>query len=107
PRTRPEWPWLVAGRLALGRERLGLADQHAARLRALVRRDDPAPLEHVDQSSRPRVADPQAALEQRDGRRLRLDDDLDRPLQQRILVRVELAVLVPAVLDRPLRRLQE
>ena len=46
-----------------------------------------------------RVADAQAALEERDGRRLRLDDDLDRPVEQRILVRVEVAVLAVGVLD--------
>src|ERR671934_82377 len=39
-------------------------------------------------------ADAEAPLEQRDRRRLRLHDDLDRALEQRILVRIEVAVLV-------------
>ena len=41
---------------------LMLFHEHAARLAAFVARDDPAALEHVDQASRPRVANPQAAL---------------------------------------------
>ena len=39
-----------------------------------------------------RVADAQASLDERDGRGLRLDDDLDRLLEQRILVRIEVLV---------------
>ena len=81
-------------RLQTGAEalELGLVDEHPPRLRALVAADDPAPLEHVDQPAGPRVADPQPALEQRDRRGLGRDDDLDRAVEQRILVRVELAV---------------
>ena len=56
-------------------------------------------------SPHPRVPDPQAPLQQRDGRRLRLDDDLDRALQQRVLVRVELNA-VAVVLER-LRQLEQ
>ena len=41
-----------------------LRDEHLARLGALVARDDPAPLEHVDQAAGARVADAQTALEQ-------------------------------------------
>ena len=84
-----------------------LGDEHAARLRALVRRDDPAPLEHVDQPARARVADAQTALEQRDRRGLRGDDDLDRPVEQRILVGVELALVAVAVVGEHLRQLEE
>ena len=83
-----------------------LVDQHAPRLRALVAGDDPAPLEHVDQAAGARVADPQAALEERDGRGLRLHDDLDRPVEQRVLVGVELAV-VAVLLVGGLGRLEE
>src|SRR6266516_2658549 len=66
--------------------------ENAPRLGSLVARDDAPPLEHVDQASGPRVADSEAALDERDGGRLRLDDDLDRLLQQRVLVGIELAV---------------
>ena len=73
----------VAGLCSLAIERrhaveVGLADQHPARLRALVAGDDPAALEHVDQAAGARVADPQAALDQRHRGGLGLDDDLDR-----------------------------
>ena len=70
-------------------------------------RDDPAPLEHVDQAAGPRVADAEAALEERDGRGLGGDDDLDRAVEQRVLVRVELAVVGVAVVGEHLRCLQE
>src|SRR5204863_8022629 len=83
-----------------GREGLGVADEHATRLRAFVRRDDPAALEHVDQAAGARVADAQATLKERDGGRLRLDDDLDRLLEQWILVRVEVAVEVFVAIRR-------
>ena len=86
---------------------LVLGHEHAARLRALVAGDDPAPLEHVDQPAGPRVADAQAPLDQRHGRGLRLDDDLDRLVEQRILVRVELAVVVVPVVARALGRLEQ
>src|SRR5919106_1783008 len=68
------------------------ADEHSTRLGALVARDDAPALEHVDQAACPRVADSEAPLEKRDRGGLRLDDDLDRPVEQRILVRVEVAV---------------
>src|SRR5207245_6824445 len=64
-------------------------DEHAAGLRALVPGDDLAALEHVDQPPRARVADAQAPLQERHGRGLRLHDDLDRLVEQRVLVRVE------------------
>src|SRR6266487_4367170 len=64
--------------------------ENAPRLGALVARDDAPPLEHVDQASGPRVSDSKAALDERDGGCLRLDDDLDRLLKQRVLVRVEI-----------------
>ena len=83
-----------------------LLEEHAARLRALVARDDAAALEHVDEAARARVADTQAALEQRDGCRLRLDDHLDRAVEQRILVGVEVEV-VAVLRGRGLRRLEE
>ena len=41
---------------------LRFVDEHAPRLRAFVPRDDPAPLEHVDQTAGSRIADAQAAL---------------------------------------------
>src|SRR4051812_28991108 len=69
-----------------------LIHEHAARLRAFVAGDDPAALEHVDQASRARVADAQSALQERNGSRLRLDDDLDRAIEQRVLVGVEVSV---------------
>src|SRR4029450_4144760 len=85
---------------------LGLAEEHAPGLRALVAGDDPAPFQHVDQASRARVADPQPPLEERDGGGLGLDDDLDRPLEQRVLVGVELAVLGVDVFLEGLRKLE-
>ena len=66
---------------------LGVRHEDAARLRALVAGDDPSPLQHVDQPARAGVADSQAPLQQRNRCRLGLDDDLDRLVQQRILVR--------------------
>ena len=72
---------------------LALLDEHPARLRALVAADDAAALEHVDEPAGARVADAQAALEERDRRGLRLDDDLDRLVEQRVVVGVEVAVL--------------
>src|SRR5581483_4448285 len=86
-------PTALLGELVLG-------DEHAPGLRALVRRDDPAPLEHVDQASRAGVADPEPALEQADGRGLGGDDDLDRAVEERVLVGVELAVVAEVVLVR-------
>ena len=47
----------------------------------------------------PRIADAQAPLDEGDGGGLGLDDDLDRPVEEGILVRVELALL-PFVLAR-------
>src|SRR5919204_1700208 len=86
---------------------VSLGEQDPARFRALVARDDPSPLEHVDQAARTRVADAEAPLEQARRCRLRRDDDLDRALEQRILVGVELTVVVLLLLWRRLRRLQQ
>src|SRR5438552_2328797 len=77
--------------LPLGERRF--VDEHTTRLRALVAADDPAALEHVDEAARPRVTDSQAPLQERHRRRLRLHDDLDRLVEQRVVVGVELAVL--------------
>ena len=67
----------------------------------------PAPLEHVDQPPGARVADAQAPLQQRDRRGLRGDDDLDRAVEQRVLVGVELAVLAVGAVGEDLRRVEE
>src|SRR5581483_5881643 len=73
---------------------LALVDEDAPRLRAFIAADDAASLEHVDQPTGARVADAEAPLQERDRSRLRLDDDLDRLVEERILVRIELAVAV-------------
>src|SRR5207237_1683674 len=87
---------------------LALADEYAAGLRALVAGDDAAPLQHVDQPSGASVADAQASLDERDGCGLGLDDDLDRPLEERVLVGVEVAVgLVLGVRGEGLRQLEQ
>src|SRR4051794_7654867 len=65
---------------------VGFADQHLARLGALVARDHAAPLEHVDQAARPRIAEPQAALEHRGRGGLHLGHEADGLLEQRVLV---------------------
>src|SRR5436190_21708453 len=91
---RPELTARSYERVCLaGRVELGLVDEDAARLRAFVAADDPAPLEHVDQAAGARVPDAQAALDERDGCGLRLHDDLDRLVEQRVVVGVEVAVL--------------
>src|SRR6516165_4749250 len=74
-------------RQASGAVELCVGDEHPARLRSLVARDDPAPLEHVDQPPGARVADPESPLEERDRSGLRLHDDVDRLVEERILVR--------------------
>src|SRR3954452_9688436 len=71
---------------------VGLGHQHLARLGALVARDHPAALEHVDQTAGARVAQPQAALEHRGRGGLHLGDEPDGVAQKRILVRVEAVV---------------
>src|SRR6476660_6953393 len=86
---------------------LVLGDEDAARLRPFVRRDDPAPLEHVDEAAGPRVADAKPPLEEGDARGLRRDDDLDRLVEQRVLVRVELAVLGVRLVHEHLWQLEE
>src|SRR6185312_1171168 len=68
---------------------LRLVDEDVSWLRAFIATDDASSLQHVDEAPGPRVADPQAALDQGHRRRLRLDDDLDRLVQQRIVIRVE------------------
>ena len=72
---------------------VGLADQHLARLRALVAGDHAAALEHVDQPPGARVADPQAPLQHRDRGGLGLHDEVDRLVEQVVLVGVEVALL--------------
>src|ERR1700693_5196753 len=86
---------------------LGFVDKHTARLGAFVAADDPAALEHVDQAPRPCVADAQPALEERSGSSLRLDDDFDCSVQERILVRVEIAVCSVVLTGRRLRRFEQ
>src|SRR4051794_5367748 len=76
---------------------LRLVDEDAARLRAFIAADDASPLEHVDQPPGAGVAHTEAALDQRDRRGLRLDDDLDRLVEQRVVVRVEVAVHVTVI----------
>ena len=82
-------------------------DEHAPRLRALVARDDAAALEHVDEPARPRVADAEPALEERHRGRLCVDDDVDRPVEQRVLIGVEVLVAVSELLRRRLGRLEQ
>src|SRR6266550_5662125 len=65
---------LTPGPGGSGQDLFRLGDEDSPWLRALVARDDPAPLEHVDQPPRPRVAHPQPPLEERHGRRLGLRD---------------------------------
>ena len=77
------------GRLAQDPVQVALGDQHLPRLRALVPRHDPTPLEHVDQPPGAGVADPQPPLDERDGRRLVLGDEADRILEHRIVVGVQ------------------
>src|SRR5262245_33430076 len=85
---------------------LSLVDQDASRLGAFVPGDDAAALEHVDQPAGARVADAEAPLEERRRGGLGLDDDLDRAVEQRILVGVELLVRV-RLLGRRLGCLEE
>src|SRR3954453_16650422 len=57
---------VVRNRLRVARQRgqharqIGLGHEHLTRLGSLVAADDAAPLEHVDQAARTRVAEPQA-----------------------------------------------
>src|SRR5215204_7360388 len=82
-------------------------NQYASGFRSLITRDDATTLQHVDQATGARVADAQAALDQRNRRCLRLDDDLDRLLEQRILVRIEVVVTGGSVIGRRLRSFEE
>src|SRR4051794_3458799 len=56
------FPSRFSGRLPTAKHsrQIGQRDKHLAGLRALVPGDDPAPLEHVDQAARARVADAEA-----------------------------------------------
>src|SRR5205823_3342683 len=86
---------VASGRRGLAQRRqnawqVGLRDQHLPGLGALVAGDHAAPLEHVDHSPGARVAEAQAALEHRGGRRLHFGDQHDRIAQQRVLVGIEL-----------------
>src|SRR4051794_14519067 len=71
---------------------VGLRDQHLPGLGALVAGDDVAPLEHVDETSRPGVAEPQTPLQHRRRGRAHLHDEADRVLEQRVLVGAERVV---------------
>src|SRR4051812_29185281 len=86
---------------------LVLGDEDATRLRPFVGRDDPAALEHVDEAAGPCVADAKPALEKRDAGSLGGDDDLDRLVEQWILVRIELAVFGVRLIHEHLRQLEE
>src|SRR5262245_46355783 len=79
---------------------LRFVDEDTARLRSFIAADDASPLQHVDQTTGPPVADAQAPLQERDRRGLRLNDDLDRLVQERSVVRVELPGLGAVVLFR-------
>src|SRR5262249_47338328 len=103
-RRRPTAKYIPPSAFARNGE-LALSDEHTPRLRALVAGDDAAALEHVDQPPCPCVADPEAPLDERDRGGLGLDDDVDRLLEQRILVRIEL--LVVHVLREDLGQLQQ
>jgi DNA segregation ATPase FtsK/SpoIIIE-like protein len=81
-----------------GRREHRLVDQDAARFRPLVAGDDAAPLEHVDQPSGARVAEPQPALQHGRGRGLHLRHEADGVAEQRVLVGVE--ALLPRGLGR-------
>ena len=95
----------LGGNFAQNAVEVAVTDEHAARLGALVAGNDPAPLEHVDESPGPGVADAQASLDERNGGGLGLDNDLDCAVEEGILVRIELPVLA-LVLARA-RRLEE
>src|SRR3954447_1609431 len=56
---------------------IGLGDQDLARLGAFVAGDHAAALEHVDEAAGAGVADPQTALDHRDGGGFGLDHDAD------------------------------
>src|SRR5919202_233016 len=85
---------------------LGFFDQDAARFRAFVARDDAPTLEHVDQAAGSGIADPEAALQEARRGCLGCDDDLDRALEQRVLVGIELRILA-VLLRRRLGRLEQ
>ena len=121
PLRRALWLLQVGGRPARGRSRghpprLVVGDEHAPRLRALVARDHPAPLEHVDQPARPacsrrasaaaaaiprpsragpRTGSPRRAASPRPGRAPRARR---RALGEQLLVELRLA-LAAALLD--------
>src|SRR3954465_15449278 len=102
----PNWPFSGLDDVAQLRQR-GLVHEHPPWLRAFVAGDDAAAFEHVDPKARSGVADAQAPLDQRDGGRLRLHHDLDRLVEQRILVGVEVAVRTAGLVLEYLRRLEQ
>src|SRR3954447_3397581 len=102
----PNWPFSGLDDVAQLRQR-GLVHEHPPWLRAFVAGDDAAAFEHVDQTARSGVADAQAPLDQRDGCGLRLHDDLDRLVEQRILVGAEVAVRTAGLVLEYLRRLAQ
>src|SRR5215208_3918461 len=88
---------LIAAAPAVARQharQLPLGDEDLPRLRALVTGDDPASLEHVDQASCAGVAHPQATLEHGYRRRLALDDDARRLVQEVVAVRREVVLAI-------------
>src|SRR4029079_5513444 len=82
-------------------------DQHATGFRAFVAGDDAAALEHVDQAARTGIAHAETALQEARRGRLGGDDDLDRALEQRVLVGVELTVRVVVFFGWRLGRLEQ
>src|SRR5439155_17742097 len=79
--------------------RASVGDEHLARLRAVARTDDAALLEDVHQAGGARVADAQAALEQRRGGAVELSHDADRVLEQSVADLLALSVLASLAFD--------
>ena len=84
----------VAEVLALAEDsrQVGRGDQYLARLRPFVTGDHAAAFEHVDQAAGAGVSDPQTALDHRYGSGLGVDHELDRFVEQVVLVGIEVAV---------------
>src|SRR2546423_2391171 len=82
PRSRAN-PGLRLGEAREDARNVPFGDQHLARFRSFIARDHAAPLEHVDQPARTRVAQTQATLEHRGRGGAHLRDQRDRLLEQR------------------------